>query len=41
MKKFYTSPDFYEIKLDDVIAASELKLENSGDGLSLDFSELL
>jgi hypothetical protein len=41
MKKIYSSPDFYEIKLDDVIAASELKIENAGEGLSLDFSELL
>ena len=41
MKKNYTSPELYEIKVEDVIAVSELKVENEGDGLSLDFSQLL
>lgn len=41
MKKNYTSPELYEIKVEDVIAASELKVENEGDGLSMDFSDLL
>jgi hypothetical protein len=41
MKKNYTTPELYEIKVEDVIAASELKIEREGGGLSLDFSDLL
>ena len=41
MKKVYISPELSEIKIDDVIAASELKVENEGQGLSLDFEDLL
>ena len=41
MKKNYTSPELYEIKVEDVIAASELQTETEGPGLSMDFSDLL
>ena len=41
MKKNYTSPELYEIKVEDVIAASELKVANEGDGLSIDYDELV
>jgi hypothetical protein len=40
MKKNYVSPELYEIKVEDVIAASVLSVENEGNGLSLDYSEL-
>ena len=41
MKKNYTSPELYEIKVEDVIAASVLTVEKEGNGLSLDFEDLL
>ena len=41
MKRNYISPEIYEIKIEDVIAASELNAETEGKGLSIDFSDLL
>ena len=40
MKKNYTAPELYEIKVEDVIAASELKTEEEGDALSIGFDRL-
>ena len=41
MKKNYTTPELYEIKVEDIIAVSELSTEKSGNALTLDFSDLL
>ena len=41
MKKNYTSPELYEIKVEDVIAASVLNVSEEGDGLSMNYNELL
>ena len=35
------SPELYEIKVEDVITVSQLKVEDEGNGLSMDFSDLL
>ena len=41
MKKVYISPEAQEIRIDDVITASSLTVEAEGNGLSIDFGDLL
>ena len=40
MKRVYIFPEFSEIKIEDIIAASTLKVLDEGDGESVDYNEL-
>ena len=41
MKKTYIAPEMKEIMIEDVITVSVLKTEPNGDGLEINFDDLL